>query len=117
MAERYDRPMANPSQDPPLLDVAVTTDDGRSRVSVAGELDAASAGELEAALSAVADGGTVELDLGGVSFIDSSGLRALLVAQQAADDAGGSLVLAVTTPAVDRLLELTGLSETFRRAG
>lgn len=74
MAERYDRPMANPSQDPPLLDVAVTTDDGRSRVSVAGELDAASAGELEAALSTVADGGTVELDLGGVSFIDSSGL-------------------------------------------
>jgi anti-anti-sigma factor len=116
MEWRYDRPMT--SQEPPLLDVEVRTDDGRSKVSVAGELDAASAGELEEALSAQSLAGTmIELDLGEVSFIDSSGLRALLVAQQAATDAGGSLVLVATTPAVDRLLELTGLNETFRRAG
>jgi anti-anti-sigma factor len=116
MGGRYDPPMANPSQDPPLLAIEVTSADGRSKVSVAGELDAASAGELEAALTAEVSASTaVELDLGGVGFIDSSGLRALLVAQQAADDAGGSLVLVATTPAVDRLLELTGLNETFRR--
>jgi anti-anti-sigma factor len=116
MDERYDPAMA--SQEPPLLDVSVTRDDDRSKVSVAGELDAASAGELEEALSEAVSAGTmIELDLGEVSFIDSSGLRALLVAQQAATDAGGSLVLVATTPAVDRLLELTGLNETFRRAG
>jgi len=108
--------MANPSQDPPLLDVEVTTGGNRSKVSVAGELDAASAGELEAVLAAqVSASAEVELDLGSVSFIDSSGLRALLVAQQTATDGGGSLILVATTPAVDRLLELTGLNETFRR--
>jgi anti-anti-sigma factor len=109
--------MTNPSQDPSLLDVVVTSADGRSRVTVAGELDAASAGELEAALAEPMTNGTVvELDLGRVTFIDSSGLRALLVVQQAVSDAGGSLVLSATTPAVDRLLQLTGLSETFPRA-
>jgi anti-anti-sigma factor len=118
MEERYDRSMANPSKDPPLLEVEVTGGDGRSRVRVAGELDAASAAELEGALgSELSAGGVVELDLGNVSFIDSSGLRSLLVIQQGAADAGGSLVLVATTPAVDRLLELTGLEDTFRRAG
>jgi anti-anti-sigma factor len=110
--------MANPSQDPPLLDVAVTSGAGRSKVRVAGELDAASAGQLEGAVSGeLTAGAVVELDLGNVSFIDSSGLRTLLVVQQAVTDAGGSVVLVATTPAVDRLLELTGLTETFRRAG
>ena len=110
--------MTSRSQDPPLLEVAVTSADGRSRVTVAGELDAASAGELEAALSEPATAGTVvELDLGQVTFIDSSGLRALLVVQQAVSDGGGSLMLGATTPAVDRLLQLTGLSETFPRVG
>jgi anti-anti-sigma factor len=109
--------MTNPSQEPPLLDVAVTNDDGRSKVRVSGELDAASANRLEEAVAGVlTDGAVLELDLGNVSFIDSSGLRTLLVVQQAATDAAGSLVLVATTPAVDRLLELTGLTETFPRA-
>jgi anti-sigma B factor antagonist len=108
--------MSNRPQDPPLFDVSVTTEDGRTRVSVSGELDAATANDLEAALAAGVPGGTmVELDLGGVGFIDSSGLRALLVSQQTAEQTGGSLVLVATTPAVDRLLELTGLNDAFGR--
>jgi anti-anti-sigma factor len=103
--------------EPTVLDVAVQEVPGGARVTVSGELDAATASDLESALAdAVASGGRVELDLSAVTFIDSSGLRALIVSRQAASDAGGTLVLGATTAVVDRLLQLTGLDESFPRA-
>lgn len=108
--------MTEPPSSPTGLDVDVEQREGGCRVRVAGELDAATANDLESALAeAAATGDLIEVDLGGVTFIDSSGLRALLVSQQSAADAGGALVIGAMTPAVDRLLDLTGLRETFAK--
>ena len=48
-----------------------------------------------------------------MSFIDSSGLRTLVMARQTAEESGRRFSISGSSKAVDRLLELTGL-ETLR---
>jgi anti-anti-sigma factor len=62
------------------LEVEVVSKGGSAEVLVRGELDLAGAPELDAALAS-ADGarvGDLVLDLTGVTFIDSSGIRCVL---------------------------------------
>ncbi len=90
--------------------------DGTARLHVSGELDAHSAPEFaEAFEPAVAGGAAVEVDLTDVSFIDSSGLAALIAARQRALDLGGSLVVTAASHAAMRLFEIAGISEHLMR--
>ncbi|MBA3288587.1 MAG: STAS domain-containing protein [Acidimicrobiia bacterium] len=50
------------------------------------------------------------LDLAGVTFLDSSGLRLLVDAHQTRADAGSSLLLRSPSAPVQRLLEISGLT-------
>jgi anti-anti-sigma factor len=85
---------------------------------VAGELDTASAPELERAVAVTLDRNPWEfrLDLLGVTFIDSTGARALCEAQRAVEARGGRLVLTGAQPPVGRILQLMGL-ETLLASG
>lgn len=56
---------------------------------------------------------TVAIDCSGINFIDSTGLRALVLLQQIAEEAGANLVLASIPPVLDRVLELSGTAELF----
>jgi anti-sigma B factor antagonist len=80
------------------------------RVSVAGELDLATADELAAWLETEGTGeGDLTVEAAGLSFVDSTGVRALLRA--AAAMAGrGRLILRDPSPPVRRVLELAGLT-------
>ena len=100
----------------PSFSVETTFDGERALVTVSGEIDAATAGQIESALTEAIERGPaiIEVDLGDVGFIDSSGLRALIVSRQRAHDAGHTMMVVATTSAVDRLFELTGLAESFR---
>jgi anti-sigma B factor antagonist len=85
---------------------------GRIVVTVAGELDLATAGELEdVVLPVVRDGRHAVLDLRRLEFMDSSGVRVIVAAHTAAQDSGGrlSLVRAAPGSAVQRVLEISGL--------
>jgi anti-anti-sigma factor len=77
-------------------------------LKVMGEVDLASAGELRRALEqALAVSSKVVVDMGGVTFIDAAGLRALL---EVADTMNGSGPLTLAhAPRVARLLDLVGL--------
>jgi hypothetical protein len=57
----------------------------------------------------------VVVDAGAVTFIDSAGLVFLVGRLQASEDAGRPLQLRATSPALDRVLGLTGLYELFPR--
>jgi anti-anti-sigma factor len=87
----------------------------RALVTVSGELDLETAPELgDHALAALNDVSVhLVLDLRGVTFMDSTGLKVLLAAAHRADLAGGSLVLVAPNRAVSRILTLTGLDKTF----
>lgn len=83
------------------------TDNG---LAATGEIDAHTAPALAEAI-AECEGDTVVLDLSGVEFVDSSGLRVLIEAHQTAADAGSTFQLAHPSPAVTRLLEISGVSD------
>jgi len=82
-------------------------------IKVGGELDLASAPELSKALTEPAGQSTlpVVLDLSGVSFIDSSALRALLLAGRQLADAGRKLQIGPRSDVVSRVLEVTQLDQ------
>ena len=58
--------------------------------------------------------GRLEIDLGDVTFIDSSGLGALISLRNAARESGANLVLVRMSPAVARFFELAGVSDSFK---
>lgn len=78
-----------------------------------GELDAHTAPVLSEAMAELPALETV-VDLGGVSFVDSSGLRVLLEATNRARAQGGDLTLRSLAPAVQRLIEISGLGDHMR---
>jgi anti-anti-sigma factor len=84
--------------------------DGCARVAVCGEVDLLTAPALRAALDReLSRRPRVVLDLSQVAFIDSSGLRAILLAQRDARPSGATLQLHSTLPPnVRRLFELVG---------
>jgi anti-anti-sigma factor len=80
-------------------------DDGRTLV-VAGEIDLASVADLVGAARAMGEGACSRLDMRGVTFIDSTGIRALIELARAAK---GELELVGVQPPVRRVLDLVGL--------
>ncbi len=103
------------ADDQDALELHVARAGTGAEITVHGEVDVHSCGDLEKALTDLADDGvvTVTLDLANVSFIDSSGLRALVVGHKALQDRGGGLVVANPSPSTARLLEVTGLDGLF----
>lgn len=95
------------------LAVAVAPDGpGRFVVTLAGELDLAAADGFWAELEPLIEpSGVVVLDGTELSFLDSSGLRVLLLANAKAKEVGGKLRLVAPHRAVRRTLELTGANE------
>jgi anti-sigma B factor antagonist len=97
---------------PAPFSVGVERQHARLVVSVRGELDLATAPQLESALlPGLRDGGSALLDLRGLEFMDSTGVRVIVAAHVTAQEHGGQLSL-VRTPsesAVARVLEISGL--------
>jgi anti-sigma B factor antagonist len=79
-------------------------------LSLSGEIDAHTAPKVAAAIEA-SPLDHVEVDMAGVEFVDSSGLRVLIEAHQSAEARGGSVTLARPSTAVVRLLEISGVNE------
>ena len=81
---------------------------------LAGELDSATSGELIErfeALIANEPSGRVVIDLTAVTFIDSAGLRAIIVIEQTAGTHGVDLVIRSPAGPVADLIQLTGIGE------
>ena len=97
------------------LTLSVAHHDLAAEVMVSGEVDIHTCAQLEEVLLRLAEDGvmTITLDLGDVAFIDSSGLRALVVGHKALEERGGALVVANPSSTAARLLEVTGLDTLF----
>ena len=93
--------------------ITTASHDGTTQVEVVGELDIATAPELERELTAVvaAPGGDIVLDLRSVTFIDSSGLRAVLVASRSAVDASRRLIVVPGDGQVLRVIQLARVED------
>lgn len=85
-------------------------------MSVEGRVDSASAGDLEAALKKQMDEGKTNLvlDLSGVEFLSSSGLRVLVTTLKAVRKSGGDLRLAQASQRASDAIDLAGLDVLFK---
>jgi anti-sigma B factor antagonist len=88
-------------------------DDGATVVALVGELDLVNASSLERELESIEakPSETLIVDLRGISFIDSTGLRAVIAADQRARAGDRRLVVVAGAPAVDRLFSVTQLEQ------
>jgi anti-sigma B factor antagonist len=94
------------------LSIDVESEPGRQTVRLSGALDLQTKlAVLEAGQSAMAEApdAALVLDLEGVSFIDSSGIGALVQLGGDADEAGVDFALLEPSARVVRILEVTGL--------
>jgi anti-sigma B factor antagonist len=96
------------------LDFQTTRNGTVAVIAATGELDLSGAALLEEELerlAAEADLGTVVLDLRELEFMDSSGLRLVVLADMRAREAGRRFALVRGTETVHRVFEITRMSE------
>jgi anti-sigma B factor antagonist len=101
------------------LTVTIERRTAATTIVLVGELDLASSGTLDGAVQSLLPvANPMVVDVAGVTFIDSTGLRSLLwLHEQAVAASGVGIRLANVNAAVHRLLELTGLVGTFEVDG
>ena len=95
------------------LSIVSERDGGTHRVAAVGELDIATVDLLERALLEVedTDAELIVLDLSGLSFIDSTGLRLVLDINERCGGEADRLRVVAGSPAVERLLDIVGLRD------
>jgi anti-anti-sigma factor len=96
---------------------AGAADRGRSaRLAVTGEVDASNADRLRLAIldAARMHGSQLDVDLAGVTFIDSAGLRAIEDANRAMERSGSGPVLCNVPRQVRRIMEIVDIGRALK---
>ncbi|HEX3262444.1 MAG TPA: STAS domain-containing protein [Solirubrobacterales bacterium] len=95
------------------LEIVTEKHDGQTRMALVGELDIASAPRFEEGLAEVERDtpGVLVVDLRRVDFIDSTGLRAVIAADERARAAGRRFVIIRGPAAVERVFSVTQLDQ------
>ena len=86
--------------------------DGVAEVTLSGDLDMSATFRLEPALDRLLYSGQVGelvLDLGGLAFLDSSGLGLLLATYERSREAGTAMAIVGPSPEVQRVFRLAGV--------
>jgi anti-sigma B factor antagonist len=101
-----------------LLDVRIDERDAWTVVTLAGQLDVATAPNFRQSLQEAQYVGAqqVVVDLSGVEFLDSFGLGVLVGGLRRARLHGGRLVLAAANDRIRTVLEVTSLDTAFQLA-
>ena len=84
----------------------------RMEIVLEGKLDAVSSPKFEAEVSEELDGiNEILIDMSGVEYISSAGLRALLYLQQTLDEVDGKVKVCKIPEAVEKVFAITGFNE------
>jgi len=110
-----DQPAGSATMDSSLT-VSIVYEGSITRLVAVGEIDASSANTFEAAAtqSLAERPPAIEIDLTDVSFIDSSGLRAIIALSNRAREHAIDISVSGLSAAARRVLEITGLIDTLR---
>lgn len=96
------------------IQVEVSTQDGITAVAMAGEIDSSSAPGLQAQiLPLLQQDGLLMLDLRGVTYMSSAGLRVLLLLYRQAVARNGRVVLAGLAESIKDTMAITGFLKFF----
>jgi anti-anti-sigma factor len=107
-----------PPSDPLTVAVSSSTSTRRATVAAVGEIDIVTADRFAAALYNALDAGpeALDIDLGGVTIIDSTGISVLMAARVRALAAGCPVSIVAVQPFVRRVLGICGLLEALNVA-
>jgi anti-sigma B factor antagonist len=96
-----------------ILDVTTEDRDGLVHMALAGELDLSSVPKVQEELRRVEAGSppTLVLDLSKLTFLDSTGLRCIVTADERARAEGRRIVIVRGPDAVQRVFSITRLEE------
>ena len=96
-----------------ILEIETKASEGLVRLALRGELDLSTVTKVEDELQRVEAGGpeVIVLDLSRLSFLDSTGLRCLVTADQRARENGRRVVLVRGPDQVQRVFTITRLEE------
>jgi anti-sigma B factor antagonist len=96
-----------------LLQWTVTSSERETIVALVGEIDLACDERLRQVLTDVVAGhpARIVVDLTDVAFLDSTGIRQLVIAANAASEFGCRLVVRHPTATIERTLEICGLRD------
>lgn len=97
----------------PQLELHDEASGDRHVLVLSGELDLASSPTLDEALRGICTDGTEALtvDLSGLTFMDSTGLRVLLRAKELCERHGCEFLVIAGPPQIQRLFEVAGILE------
>jgi anti-sigma B factor antagonist len=95
------------------LVIDVVEESNKSVVNLSGEIDAYTAPNLKESLLPLTqkEGNTVEVDLGNVNYMDSTGLGVFISALKSTKENGSEMKLVNIQERVLRLFKITGLDE------
>ena len=96
-----------------ILEVTTAERDGFVHVGLLGELDLSTVGKVQEELRRVERSSppTVVIDLSRVTFLDSTGLRCIVTADERARDEGRRLVIVRGPDPVQRVFSITRLED------
>ena len=94
------------------MNTDVRHENGIVVVAVTGSVDALTAGDLYSAIAAqlANEGVNIVIDVTGVEFMSSAGLRTLLTAAKGTRSNGGDLRVASNNPGIDKILAMSGFT-------
>jgi anti-sigma B factor antagonist len=97
------------------LGLEVSQNDRWAVLAVHGEVDVATAPRLREKLIDLVNEGSTDIivDLGGVEFLDSTGLGVLVGALKRVRTLDGELALVCSEPRILKVFEITGLTKVF----
>jgi anti-sigma B factor antagonist len=116
VSKRAKVPKEPKGSEPQQLELSRRVDgDGNQIVSMAGELDIATAEQAYIYISDVIDAwpAPVSVDLSGLTFCDASGLGVLARTARHARQAGRQLRLTAARPSLLKIMRITGLDRAF----
>jgi anti-sigma B factor antagonist len=100
-----------------VLEIQITeTTEHIALVTAEGRIDSSTAGDLGSALTRVINDGQtrIVLDIGGVDYMSSAGLREMVSALKKVRAGDGDMRIAQVTERVYEVFELSGLSTIFQ---
>ena len=94
-----------------MFEIETVDRNGSYRVSLIGEFDLAAVEGARSALDTTGADGELEIDLGQLTFIDSSGIGVLVAVCEAAEQAGRGVRILPGPEGVQRVFEIVGLTD------
>ena len=97
------------------MQITRTNERAATRLALAGRFDEFATADAEKEFLAVVQSGAkrIVLDLAGVEYVTSSGLRTILMLLRAVNNSGGILKLAGLTPFVAQVFEVSNFASLF----